>query len=160
MPDGARPFPHHVRGYLRGADAVSALLNELRRRDELLQTVRAAVPEAIRVHCKQASLRDGLLSLSVDSPVWVRRLKFLSPQLVTDLRKLAIAVDDCRVRALPESTASRSDISARATFSPSTAASHLARAADGIADQPLADSLRRLADSLSRRGVAERGPGG
>jgi hypothetical protein len=150
MPDTAR----HVRRYLRGSDAVAALLSELQRRDELLQRVRDAIPEAFRPHCKQASLRDGLLHLSVDSPVWVSRLKFLAPQLVDDLRTVDLPVDDYRVRALPETATAPAVGRNTATFSPPFAADHLTQAADAIADRELADSLRRLADSLSKRAAA------
>jgi hypothetical protein len=146
MPAKAR----HVRRYLRGTDAVAALLNELQRRDELLQRVRDAIPEALRAHCKQASLRDGLLSLSVDSPVWVSRLKFLTPQLIEDLRKTDLAINDCHVRASPEASLARAEGREAATFSPPAAADHLLQAADAIADPELATSLRRLADSLSK----------
>lgn len=151
MPAKAR----HVRRYLRGTDAVAALLNELQRRDELLQRVRDAIPEALRAHCKQASLRDGLLSLSVDSPAWVSRLKFLAPQLVDDLRKVDLAVNDCHVRALPEAALGRAEDRKAATFSPPAAADLLIQAADAIADPELASSLRRLANSLSKRAAAE-----
>jgi hypothetical protein len=150
MPDKAR----HVRRYLRGTDAVAALLNELQRRDELLQRIRGAVPEALRSHCKQVSLRDGVLKVLVDSPVWVSRLRFLSPQLVDDLRKLDLVVDDCRVRALPEEALVPAESREAATFSPPAAANHLTQAADVIADPELASSLRRLANSLSKRAAA------
>jgi len=146
MPDKAR----HVRRYLRGTDAVTALLNELQQRDELLQRVRGAIPEALRAHCKQASLRDGLLTLSVASPVWVSRLKFLAPKLIDDLRKTDLAINDCRVRALPEASQARAEGREAAAFSHPAAAAHLVQAADAIAHPELATSLRRLADSLSK----------
>lgn len=148
MPDTAR----HVRGYLRRSDAVAALLNELQRRDSLLQAVRSAIPEAIRPHCKQASLHDGLLVVSVDSPTWVSRLKFLVPQLVDHLQRLDVAVVECRARALPERALSLPTATTDAgTFSASAAAAHLAQAAKGITDADLQNSLRRLAESLAAR---------
>jgi hypothetical protein len=147
MPDKA----HHVRRYLRGTDSIAALLHELQQRDELLQRVRGAIPEALRAHCKQASLRDGRLNLSVDSPVWVSRLKLLAPELIDALRKTNLVINDCRVRALPEATLDGSGGTEAATFSSLVAADNLLQAADAIADPELATSLRRLAGSLSKR---------
>jgi hypothetical protein len=146
MPDKA----HHVRRYLRGTDSIAALLHELQQRDELLQRVRGAIPEALRAHCKQASLRDGRLTLSVDSPAWVSRLKLLAPELINVLRKTDLVISDCRVRALPEATLGRSGGREAATFSSLVAADNLLQAADAIADLELAASLRRLAGSLSK----------
>ena len=146
MPDKAR----HVRRYLRGTDAVAALLNELQQREELLQRVRGAIPEALRAHCKQASLRDGRLNLSADSPAWVSRLKFLAPQLIQELHKTGLVITDCRVRALPEATLARAEGREAATFSALAATDNLLQAADTIAHPELAASLRRLADNLSK----------
>lgn len=144
MPDRAK----HIRGLLGQSDAVSALLQEIRRREEALALVRRQLPPAMAAHCRQATVESGRLVLFVDSPVWVDRLRFVSPQFTDALREQGVEVTDCRVRVLPENVSPRSP-----TASPVIGASHesiacLHRAAEDIADRSLSESLRRLARSL------------
>jgi hypothetical protein len=145
MPDRAK----HIRGFLGRSDAVNALLQEIRRREDVIALVRRLLPPAIAGHCRQATIDNGHLALFVDSPVWVDRLRFVSPQLIDALNTQgAVEVTDCRVRVLPESAGPSPSAS-----SPAVGASHesiacLQRAADDIADRSLSESLRRLANSL------------
>jgi len=146
MPDKAR----HIRTYLRGSDTAAALLDELKRRDDLLQRVRRALPETLRSHCKQASLQAGVLVIAVESPAWVSRLALLGPTLIADMNRMNIEVDRCRVRALPEASAALSPaVSERGSFSLPAAAEHVARAAEAVQSAALKESLHRLAHSLA-----------
>ena len=139
----------HIRGFLGQSDAVAALLAEIRKRDDLLARVRRRLPPAIEGHCRQATLQAERLTLFVDSPVWVDRLRFLSPQLIEDLGQDGIPVAACRVRVAPDATA-RPEVAAAAPAAASpSAVKSLERAADCISDTGLSDSLRRLARSLS-----------
>ncbi len=146
----------HIRGFLQGSDAVAALLLELRRREALLERVRSLLPASVARHCTQATLEEGQLTLSCDSPAWVDRLRFLSPQFLPALAEQGEPVETCRVRALPMSVASRpaadqspapgSGTPVAATGAGSVLA--LEQTAAALGDTPLAASLRRLAGSL------------
>jgi hypothetical protein len=158
-------YARHIRGFLRNSTATAALLDEIKKRDDLLEQVRLAMPAAIRSHCKQASIRDGQLTLSVDSPAWVARLKLHSPQLLdaladaladtplaeTPLAKPGdrITAGECRVRVLPEQPLiAKTNAAQSMPFYPN-AARHLLQASECVASPELAESLKRLAGSLA-----------
>jgi hypothetical protein len=139
----------HIRGFLQGSDAVAALLLELQRRDALLARVRSLLPASIAGHCTQATLEDGCLTLRCDSPAWVDRLRFLSPQFLPALAAQGDAVESCRVRALPVVPAAHPPTEVRlAGRGDSAAARAMEQTADALGDTALAESLRRLAGSL------------
>jgi hypothetical protein len=145
-----QPNARHVRRFLCSSDAVSALLEELSRREALLARLRSLLPAAVGRHCTQATIEDGRLTLCCDSPAWVDRLRFLAPELLAALAAEGAAVRECRVRALPDPT--QSSDQAASTSQPGAArpeaAAAVARAADALGASPLAESLRRLADTL------------
>lgn len=142
----------HIRGHLRASEAVAALLVEVERRERLLSTVQGAVPAALARHCRQVAVDAGRLTLFVDSPAWVDRLRFLSPQFVDALTTRGIAVHECRVRVLPD--AGPADAPSRLSgHSPRSAVAEdcLNRAATVLGDRPLAATLRRLARTCGPR---------
>lgn len=47
---------------------------------------RAICGEAVARHCAPADLRDGVLSIVVDSPAWMQQLSFLKAELLDRLR--------------------------------------------------------------------------
>ena len=148
----------HIRGFLQGSDAVAALLLELQRREALLERVRSLLPASIAPHCTQATLEHGQLTLSCDSPTWVDRLRFLSPQFLPALAEQGEPVATCRVRAQPLSGARQeaaqqsptlgSGDRGNVTATKSGAITALEDTAAALGDTPLAASLRRLAGSL------------
>jgi hypothetical protein len=91
----------HIRGHLRASQPIAALLDEIERREQLLSEIRAHLPADIAKHCHQASLLAGELTLCVDSPVWVDRIRFLRSELIASLAHAGIEVETCRVRVLP-----------------------------------------------------------
>lgn len=91
----------HIRRHLRASKPVAALLDEIEQREQLLSEIRGHLPVSMARHCHQASLRAGELTLFVDSPVWVDRLRFLCSELIASLVATGIEVETCRVRVLP-----------------------------------------------------------
>jgi hypothetical protein len=144
MPSGAR----HIRGFLSGSDAAAALLLELRRREDLLARVRALLPANLARHCTQAMVEDRRLTLICDSPVWVDRLRFLSPQFLAALGADGIAVSDCRVRAQPVAHRAATDPERPLPRPGSAAVQAVEQTAAAVGDTGLAASLRRLAGTL------------
>jgi hypothetical protein len=143
----AKPI-RHVRGLMRRSTPVAALLAELERREQLLQRLHRDLPPSLAAHCRQAALDAGRLTLIVDSPVWVSRLKVLVPQLVDSVREDGIEIVDWRIRALP--LASLPMTQSRALGPPSVPSS------GPSAERPLAAALRRLSASLSARSGRQR----
>jgi len=141
----------HIRGHLRRSEAVAALLDEIERRERLLAMIRAAVPAALAAHCRQAGLDAGRLTLLVDSPVWVDRLRFLSPQFVDALTAAGVVVDECRVRAAPGNDPIAGDAPGQTGPAPSAVGrACLEQAAAGLGDSELGRSLLRLALSCGQ----------
>ena len=142
----------HIRRHLRHSDAVAALLDEVERRERLLRTIREAIPPALAAHCRHASLNAGRLTLVVDSPVWVDRLRFLSPQFIDALTATGAEVSQCRVRAAPGGDGAQIDI-ARTESLPRSAMARicLEQAAAALGGTELAGSLTRLARSCGHR---------
>lgn len=143
----AQPI-RHVRGHLRRSDPVAALLDAIERRERLLSTVHAALPAALARHCRQAALDQDRLTLIVDSPAWVDRLRFLSPQVVDALTTLGVPVRDCQVRVVPGHRPADEEPAAGSGHRSAVATQCLEQAATGLGDGPLAASLRRLAHTL------------
>ncbi|MBK5930922.1 DciA family protein [Halochromatium salexigens] len=92
----------HVRRHLRASKPVAALLDEIERRERLLYEIRGHLPADSAMHCRQASLLAGELTLFVDSPVWVDRVRFLCSELIASLAPAGIEVETCRVRVSPQ----------------------------------------------------------
>jgi hypothetical protein len=145
-----QPNARHIRRFLCSSDAVSALLQELSRREALLARLCSLMPASVARHCTQATIEDGRLTLCCDSPAWVDRLRFLSPQFLAALTEEGETVSECRVRAMPDPTraAERAAHLPRPPAARPETAAAIARAADDLGATPLAESLRRLADTL------------
>lgn len=139
----------HVRGHLRRSDPVAALLDEIERRERLLSALREAVPTALARHVRQVALDAGRLTVIVDSPVWVDRLRFLLPQVVDAFTTRGVELLDYRVRVAPGYDTTGADQPQVASGHRSAVAVNcLRQAADALGDRPLAESLRQLARSL------------
>ncbi|TVQ86127.1 MAG: DUF721 domain-containing protein [Chromatiaceae bacterium] len=142
----------HLRGHLRKNEAIAALLIEIEQREALLSTIRAALPAPLAGHCQQAAVAAGRLTLIVDSPVWVDRLRFIAPQLIDAVRRTGAEVATCRVRAVPlvgpPNASGRAD-EAGHSFTPTLAATCLRQAAADVGDSALGQALRRLATTCN-----------
>jgi len=70
---------------LLGTGVLASLLarsRELRKMDILLAEL---LPAPLNSHCRILSIRNTILVLAADSPVWAARLRFQAPQLVKQL---------------------------------------------------------------------------
>jgi hypothetical protein len=125
------------------------LLLEIQRREALLARIRTLLPASVAGHCTQAAIEEGLLTLICDSPAWVDRLRFLSPQLMSALVAAGDRVRDCRVRARPAAAGPYRPAARRAPAAPGGGAVQaVEQSAAALGDTPLANSLRRLAATL------------
>jgi len=58
------------------------------RQNSLAARVRDRLPESLRPHCLGAELHDGKLRITMDSPAWASRLRYLLPRLEDALKRL------------------------------------------------------------------------
>lgn len=147
---------------MRQGDAVSALLDSMKARNALLDRVRPLLPEDLANHCLQAGLDNDDLVLATDTGAWAAALRFQGPALLRLLIGQGIQAKRCRVRVLPSAAAIGSGgaaVQAQASNTPhalrsSMGAHSILQAAECVSDVGLADSLRRLAKTLSAGGNA------
>ena len=98
-------------------------------------------------------LEGSRLVLSADSPVWGSRLRFLIPDLLTQLRREYPGIANIQIRIASGQQARASDT--RTAPRPRPACEKAARAVEqasaGIADTALAKALQRLARTLRKQ---------
>jgi len=136
----------HIRHHLRASQPIAALLDEIERREQLLSAIRQRLPADLAKHCCQASLSAGELSLFVDSPVWVDRLRFLCPEfigsdLISGLASLDTEVKVCKVRVLPQALTSLSPL-----LRPNEGVVVVSR----VGDRPVENGRSALSQALAR----------
>ena len=92
---------------LLGKSDFSRLLSRARALGELNAVLQDLLPTPLNEHCRIVNLRDGVLYLSADSPVWAARLRFHGAQLVKQLARdhtVRLRTVRVRVRATDKST--------------------------------------------------------
>jgi hypothetical protein len=152
------PVPHearHIGQLLHTADSSAALLDQIRARDEMLAAARALIPEPLRHHCLQASCRNNCLVLCVDSPVWVQRLRAVTPRLLEMAAARGMPVSECKIRVLPQQQATPGATAVTGPPASPRAAAALRQASAALAGSPLGASLGRLANTLEGRRAQE-----
>ena len=123
------------------------LAKELARQRRVLEVIRAALPPALRQHCRALACRNGRVTLFVASATWATRLRYHTPLLLEKL----IAADELGIRtvrvrilapARPTPTA-RTPLRRRRLTA--AGVDCLEATADAVSDARLSAALRRLA---------------
>jgi hypothetical protein len=132
---------------LLGTGVLASLLarsRELRGIDILLADL---LPAPLNAHCRVLSIRNSVLVLAADSPVWAARLRFHAPQLG---KQLAEQLDANRhtihVRVRPPETALPPEPHKPVIPPGRQGIAALQQAAQGISDPELKTALLRLAN--------------
>jgi hypothetical protein len=160
-----RPGLAHIREVLESNRLIRRHLEQRDRELALFGMVSDRLPDALRRHCRDATLADGVLTLYVDSPAWSTRARFAMDELARSLRKEGVVKVVTQVRLEPvgaampkpmgqsqEEGAANGEVGAKLS---SHAITHILSAADGLSDPVLADLLRRLAERHSGNGRGE-----
>lgn len=127
-----------------GSTRLAALTDEGRRLEALRQCVlRSLSPEAA-VHCLGADLKDGTLTLFMDSAAWTTTLRYQHQALLAALRASGLPCQQLRLKVLPDPKPGVPPKPAPRELSADTQRL-LTSTADGVDDPALAESLRRLA---------------
>ncbi len=94
--------PKSVRHLLKDKPTLKFLEREVRTQEALLNQIRRLLPTGLAPHCRAAQIRERLLLLYVDSPVWATRLRYLAPELLNLLRPEHAALTAITVKVLVE----------------------------------------------------------
>jgi hypothetical protein len=149
-PNRMRATP--VRELLTGSPAVRHALELQRREDALLTRVRDLLAPGARPHCLQATIKDGALTVTVDSAAWATRLRYLAPDLVQGLGTTGVIA--AKIRARPVDRQPIRQTAQRVPRLTAAVVEHLITAADHVSDAGIAEVLRRLA-ARARAEMAE-----
>ena len=133
-------------GKLLGTGPLSPLLAQARGIATLDAQVQQLLPAALQPHCHVLSVRDQVLVLSADSPVWAARLRFHAPKLVKQLSaQQTVTAHTFRIRVIPpEKTATLAVKRASGRPPDRIRAAALAQAAETVSDPRLKTALLRL----------------
>jgi hypothetical protein len=131
---------------LLGRTEISRLLSRARALRELDERVHELIPAPLNDHCRILSLRDDILTLAADSPVWAARLRFHTTQLVkqlsddqtVNLRTVRVCVRPQERSAVTRSASGKSLISKKNSHT-------LKQGARKVTDPELKAALERLA---------------
>jgi len=141
-------------------DSAASLLALAWHHQELLERVRRFLPEPLGAHCVACIASGPRLALYADTPAWAFQLRFLAPQLLSELRDSAgLAIAAVEVRTTVNTTRPRPSAPPRL---PSLRVAELVSGyAAEPADDALAAALHRLGKTLAeqREGRGERGAG-
>lgn len=133
-------------GRILGNSAVSRLMAGASILGELDAIVRKLLPSPMKEHCRVLSVRDRVLVLAADSPVWAARLRFHSPALVKQLgnmKTVNLRTVQVRVRPLDKPPAVQKRLNKPVLST--TSSRSLEQTARGVTDPGLKAALLRLA---------------
>jgi hypothetical protein len=137
---------------LLGSGILASLLarsRELRRLDILLAEL---LPAPLNAHCRILSIRNSILVLAADSPVWAARLRFHAPQLEKHLAEhLAGKRQTIHVRVRPPETDLPPEPHKPVIPLGRQGKSALHQVAQSVSDPELKTALLRLANRDRRR---------
>ena len=76
----------HINTLLHNSSIITDFCNKLQQLKQLNQIVSSLLPTTIANNCSVANLRDGILILTTNSPVWKHQINFLKIDLLEKLR--------------------------------------------------------------------------
>jgi hypothetical protein len=129
------------------SSAQSRLLARVRLLADLDAQLQALLVPPLQQHCRVLALREPVLVLAADSPVWAVRLRFHAPQLVRRLSlPQSVRLRSIRVRVRPPQGSGAT----AAPLKPVRRRGHrgtaaIQQAAETVSDPALKSSLLRLA---------------
>ena len=130
---------------------LAALTAEAQRLEALRRRLLRFLPAEAAPHCLGADLKDGCLTLFLDSGVWTTALRYRHRELLAAVQQtLGEPCHSLRFKVLPDPLPGVPPKPAPKILSADTQRL-LTSTAAGIDDRLLAEALRRLADSAAKR---------
>lgn len=85
---------------LQQTSGLKSLLQQSRDQSRLLDRIQQLLPPPLQPHCRAAVLKQGQLLLYTDASAWASRLRYLSRELITQLKKHGLSVSKVTVRVM------------------------------------------------------------
>lgn len=143
-----KPLP--IGDLLQNNPLIQQMMKQRQHDVALLATVRELLPFAMQAHCLDVKRNDAHLTLYLDSPAWLTRLRFMAVDLASALAAHEIRVVTGRIRLSAHLTRENRSATRSAPRLTATAAAHLRDAAAAENDP----ELRALFMQLASRHVA------
>ena len=70
---------------------IRALLDQLNKIRTINNSLQEHINPLLSQHCRAVNLRKGTLVLAVDSSIWLNKLRFQTPELLSELRSIGFA---------------------------------------------------------------------
>lgn len=149
----------HVRDVMQSSPLIRRHIEKRERELALFDLVLSRLPKALRNHCRDACLAEGVLTLFLDSPAWLTRARFAIDDLAQALRSKGVEKVVTQVRiesagpARPTPRGHQGEPESGRTVShrlSDQTIAHLVEAADAMTDPALANQFRRLAQQHAR----------
>jgi len=138
--------PRSVKTLLQCSAGLRQLGHRLAEQQSLLERIRRQLPSDLAKHCLAAIGDADQLTLYTDSPAWASRLRYLGPELTSQLRVDRRTIRKIRVRVLAISPRELPGPPARKARRLSEENRRmLLEVADGFPEPGLRAALRRLA---------------
>jgi len=132
---------------LLGTGRLADLLAHSRDLGKLDILLAELLPAPLNTHCHLLSIRNSVLVMSADSPVWAARLRFHAPQLVKQLtRRLPAKRCTIQVRVRPPEIPLPPQPHKAVTRPGRQGVAALQQAAQSVSDPGLKTALLRLAN--------------
>jgi hypothetical protein len=132
--------------------AQSRLLARARLLAQLDAQVQALLAPPLQQHCRVLALREPVLVLAADSPVWAARLRFHAPHLVRQISlPQSMRLRSIRVRVRPPEPSATTTPRRPAPRLGQRGAAAMQQAAENISDPELKTSLLKLASRRTGR---------
>jgi hypothetical protein len=132
---------------LLGTGRLAGLLAHSRDLGKMDVLLAELLPAPLNTHCHLLSIRNSVLVMAADSPVWAARLRFHAPQLAKQLtRRLSAKRYTVHVLVRPPETPLPPQPGKAVTRPGRQGVAALQQAAQGISDPALKTALLRLAN--------------
>ena len=148
------PSPNSLHHLLREGPLL-ALQREALEQQSWLERVRELLPERLRLACLSCVLKGDVLVIQMDSSSFATLLRFQAPLLLKALKdKRGKPLRNIEVRVHVSVLPRPREAPMRKPCSKTTA-HHLREYAQQVASDDMAASLKRLVDTLERRGIPQ-----
>ena len=132
---------------LLGRSQYSCLVSQTRILVALETLLQELLPEPLKAHCHLLAIREEILVLAADSPVWAARLRFHTPQLVKQLnRSQTVKLRTIRIRVRPPEKQVPAEHRKATIPRSKNSTAALQQVAQTVSDPGLKSALLRLAN--------------
>ncbi len=141
-----------LKNYLQNCTEFATIQANMQQNSSLLKLVQGLLPPPLNDHCIGLVAKNDHITLYTGSSAWASRMRFFSPELITNLRKNNIDINKISVRIMMderERTVSHKERGAQLLSTKN--ADLIQRVADHTPDPELRAALRRLSSHRKNR---------